>query len=1298
MKSILPPLVNTPSAGRDRFRLCCAIVAALWAAFSVVRGAQTLMPAAPGGQVETGAPAFVVLAPEALGLSLPPTDMHLLPDGRVLVIAQRDLAFGDGMRWETLHAADGHEPIYVHAAVDNEGHIYFGTDGGISRVDVGTDGLWRSIRATELPADPRLRGSAMVSVKTLARNWYWYSGSGALVVWRPGSEPTVAGSFSSVEQIFEFGGHLFVSDQSSGGLYRLSDDGKSVERVLTAPPLPSETVTATVPFSETELLVGTSFVGLKLFDGKEFRPFVSTGVLSTGYRINDLCAVGPDTFAAAVDNVGVVFFNRAGAIVQVLERSLDHRLARVQRLLHSRDGVLWCLLNEGIARIEFPSPISHFDPLIGSGLTYAHPLRHAEQLWLLADGHAMRGVYDSVRRLERLQDDSPPGRYVFTLDDVGGELFAASDSGIFRYDVAAWEMVAPGIVNARVIAQLSQDVWAYVARGEVGLLRRTGRGFVIERTRMPYLGDNYNVARDAAGTFWLELGNSRVGRLEWREQTPELKMLGSAQGLTDGWAEIFIFEGVARFHVRNHVFRYDERSNRFVEDQELLGRYPQLAMANGRPTTDATGRLWYTANGTANILDLNDKTRRSGQPVPVGFAPTDYTAEANGVMWMFINRRLVRLDANQPERHTAPVQALITAAKMPATNRHIASPRDSLPAIAYADNSLLFQFAAPADPFASPVTFETLLEGAGTQWVSTGNVGSIAYNRLKEGDYIFRVRPVLRNGIVGREARLAFTIRPPWYRTGLAWTLYVLGALGLIAVAAWLPAFLQRRENERLERLVARRTEELNTSNVQLGRQIQETTEKSAALAVSEERYRALNAELENRVRERTAELSRSNAELQHRESLFRLVFEHAPVGISWKRVDLDNVHHFNPTYRRILDLPEEALADYGQLARRVHPDDAPQQERMNRMIGTGEIDSYNLEERFLLADGRLIWGSLSVAVIRDDQGRIIQDIGILEDITARKRAEEELATTYKNLLDASRVAGMAEVATGVLHNVGNVLNSLNVSSNLIAQRVRESRADSLARLAALLDEHAGDLGDFLTADAKGRRVPELLAQLARHAVAERDWLVQETTSVQKNIDHIKDIVAMQQSYATVIGVVETLDPTTLFEDALRMNTAALLRHDVRVVREFQPVPPISVEKGKVLQILINVIRNAKYACDDGQQQYGIAEKVITLRLEAAPDGGVRLSVSDNGIGIAPENLTRIFGHGFTTRAYGHGFGLHSSALAAQEMRGSLTAASDGLGRGATFVLEIPGVSSGGTSSGLPTVTATRPPMPIGPA
>ena len=159
----------------------------------------------------------------------------------------------------------------------------------------------------------------------------------------------------------------------------------------------------------------------------------------------------------------------------------------------------------------------------------------------------------------------------------------------------------------------------------------------------------------------------------------------------------------------------------------------------------------------------------------------------------------------------------------------------------------------------------------------------------------------------------------------------------------------------------------------------------------------------------------------------------------------------------------------------------------------------------------------------------------------------------------------------------------------------------------------------------------------------------------------------MQQNYAKISGVTETVDVTDLVEDALRMNIGALTRHEVELVRAYSTVPPITVEKHKVLQILINLIRNAKYACDDSGRQ----NKILTV--EVAPSaGGVRISVVDNGIGISADNLTRIFNHGFTTRKGGHGFGLHSGALAADDLGGSLTVHSSGVGQGSNFTLNLP--------------------------
>lgn len=337
------------------------------------------------------------------------------------------------------------------------------------------------------------------------------------------------------------------------------------------------------------------------------------------------------------------------------------------------------------------------------------------------------------------------------------------------------------------------------------------------------------------------------------------------------------------------------------------------------------------------------------------------------------------------------------------------------------------------------------------------------------------------------------------------------------------------------------------------------------------------------------------------------------------------------------------------------------------RIIRTGERIVGKLE-RETWADGRVSWALTSKLPLRDEDGNIIGTFGISKDVTKIKEMEAALERAHKEVVEASRVAGMAEVATGVLHNVGNVLSSLNVSASVIATTLRQSKAESLVKLAALLREHQGNLGTFLSQDPKGKRVPEFLSSLARHAREERDQLIQEINALQKSVDHIRDIVSMQQSYATLAGVVEPLDPTALMEDALRMNEGALARHEVRVVRDFRFVPTVIGEKAKVLQILVNLIRNGKHACDEG----GEADKVITLRVRADREDRVQLVVEDNGAGIPNENLERIFQHGFTTRSNGHGFGLHSAANAAREMKGTLTARSDGPGRGAAFTLELP--------------------------
>jgi len=317
--------------------------------------------------------------------------------------------------------------------------------------------------------------------------------------------------------------------------------------------------------------------------------------------------------------------------------------------------------------------------------------------------------------------------------------------------------------------------------------------------------------------------------------------------------------------------------------------------------------------------------------------------------------------------------------------------------------------------------------------------------------------------------------------------------------------------------------------------------------------------------------------------------------------------------------------------------------------------------------DGSMGWLLTTKIPWRAHDGRTIGTFGISKDVTFLKEAEAKLETTHKQLVETSRLAGMAEVATTVLHNVGNVLNSVNVSASLVANKVQNSKTDKLARAAEMLREHAADLPGFLHNDPRGSRLPIYFATLAESMAAEQGKTLAELSSLCANIEHIKEIVAMQQAYAKVAGLQEDLKAADLIEDALRLNAGAVERHHVQVIREFLETPPLLADKHKVLQILVNLIRNAKYALEDRDP----ADKRMILR-SAPGENGVKISVIDNGVGIVPENLARIFEYGFTTRQNGHGFALHSGALAAREMGGALICHSAGPGQGATFTLELP--------------------------
>jgi signal transduction histidine kinase len=341
---------------------------------------------------------------------------------------------------------------------------------------------------------------------------------------------------------------------------------------------------------------------------------------------------------------------------------------------------------------------------------------------------------------------------------------------------------------------------------------------------------------------------------------------------------------------------------------------------------------------------------------------------------------------------------------------------------------------------------------------------------------------------------------------------------------------------------------------------------------------------------------------------------------------------------------------------------------------------------------------------------RVAERTAALADSNARLRGTlDQNRTMQQQIVDASRRAGMADVATSVIHNVGNVLNSVNVSAGVVIERVRQSRVRGLKQLAALLREHESDWVNFLSNDDKGRKLPAYLEALAQAADEDQAVIVSELESLQSNVDHIKAVITRQQSQAKqALGVVESVSLANLVDEALKLafpralSTEGQPGHATNIVRSYDDMPRVKVDRHKLFQTLANLLGNARDAIDTAGLADDATERrgpgCVTVEIKRAGPMRFSIEITDNGCGILADDLARIFTFGFSTKPGGHGFGLHASAIATAEMGGTLTAHSAGLGQGATFRIELPfrapgsGTGSEDFSSSLET---TPIPVPV---
>lgn len=388
-----------------------------------------------------------------------------------------------------------------------------------------------------------------------------------------------------------------------------------------------------------------------------------------------------------------------------------------------------------------------------------------------------------------------------------------------------------------------------------------------------------------------------------------------------------------------------------------------------------------------------------------------------------------------------------------------------------------------------------------------------------------------------------------------------------------------------------------------------------------------------------------------------------------------DCIFAVEPKWGRFLDVNNRACDSLGYTRKELlnmmtindieesMPGDPSWQKQIEKLKLKNDIVK---QGRYKRKDGMTFFVETSLKLVTQEKQDYI--IAIARDITERKRAEAKLQAAQEKLLETAREVGMAEVATGVLHNVGNVLNSVSVTAESIQKRIRNSKISYLADVVNLLKENTSELGTFMTNDERGKKLPDFMSNLSKELIEEQERCLEALEALTRHVQHVGDIIQLQQSHSKTKGLIEPTSIAELVEDTIQINAEALTRNNVEVKREIEDLPTLLLDRHKVLQILTNLVNNAIYALSKSSRD----DRILAISVKEKKDGYIRIDVCDNGVGIPKKNLTRIFEHGFTTKKKGHGFGLHSTALSVNELNGSITSHSDGPGKGAVFTVELP--------------------------
>lgn len=328
-----------------------------------------------------------------------------------------------------------------------------------------------------------------------------------------------------------------------------------------------------------------------------------------------------------------------------------------------------------------------------------------------------------------------------------------------------------------------------------------------------------------------------------------------------------------------------------------------------------------------------------------------------------------------------------------------------------------------------------------------------------------------------------------------------------------------------------------------------------------------------------------------------------------------------------------------------------------------------NVQFNFTTQSAKRLYLNYTNSFIRDGRNNILGNICIITDISEIIAFQEQLNIQHRQMLDLAHQAGMAEIATNVVHNIGNVLNSVNISSEKVSEILNTTKLDGFIEATQLLTEHQDNLYEFFTNDYRGKVLINYYIELSKILKQENDQMKEESKIMHEKIELIKTAISIQQNYAHSQDLSEPIELSMLLDESIKIMSPICKKNRIKIEisilinQNFTVIAP----RIKLLNIIINLLKNAIEAIISAKKE---SDRYIKIVVEGN-NGNTEIKIRDNGIGISEENMKHIFEYGFSTKTDGHGFGLHFCANAVKEMGWKLKAQNNSPESGAEFIITI---------------------------